>query len=553
MRPIYGEIMANPFLDAALSYESMGFSVIPIRPGQKKPIIQWADYQNKKATPEEINEWWEKYPKANVGIVTGEISDLFVVDIDTEEGQQNLMQYGFETIHAPTVKTPRGGQHLYFRYPKESNITIGAGVIPGTDYRGNGGFVVAPPSKNGTGNPYEWVIGLESGITCALPSAYIKELNNKNSLYRDITKTLQEEHNNSLQTLHFLTSGTRDNDLFHVANCLLKGGCKKDIASRVLEILAKNATPPFPEAEAMEKIESAIKRSERRDRNLKSEIYEWTILQEGYWNITEALQALQIITKEEKNNARVIINRLKSDGIIEKYGEKAGQYRTISKTQIEPMKFITGAVQEFPVMLPLGLDKMCRLYPKNIVIVAGSKSSGKTALMMNIAFMNQHNMPVVYFNSEMGDEEYTDRMKLMGVTNPDQIKMQTYPLHKNYHDYITGDRKLYLVDFLEIHDNFYEIAKPIRQIHDNLKDGICVIAIQMKMGAKMGRGAEFSMEKSRLYLSMDYEPESKSTMVKIVDAKSPRPTFQETGLRDMFRYVKIIGGSRLSPLGDWRR
>jgi hypothetical protein len=58
------------------------------------------------------------------------------------------------------------------------------------------------------------------------------------------------------------------------------------------------------------------------------------------------------------------------------------------------------------------------------------------------------------------------------------------------------------------------------------------------------------MEKSRLYLTMDYVDEQQSTCVRIVDAKEPKI---ESGARGLFRYVKIIGGHRLSPMGEWRR
>ena len=69
-------------IDYALKYYEQGFSVIPIIPGQKKPMIKWQPYQNERATPEQIKQWWTETPNANVGIVTGKISDLFVIDLD---------------------------------------------------------------------------------------------------------------------------------------------------------------------------------------------------------------------------------------------------------------------------------------------------------------------------------------------------------------------------------------------------------------------------------------------------------------------------------------
>jgi len=87
---------------------------------------------------------------------------------------------------------------------------------------------------------------------------------------------------------------------------------------------------------------------------------------------------------------------LQAEKIIEKYGEQRGWYRTIDKHNDHEMEFIEGEVKEFDVALPFGLNKICSLYPKNIIIVAGSKGSGKTALLMNIALMNQDKHEVMY-------------------------------------------------------------------------------------------------------------------------------------------------------------
>jgi len=101
-----------------------------------------------------------------------------------------------------------------------------------------------------------------------------------------------------------------------------------------------------------------------------------------------------------------------------------------------------------------------------------------------------------------------------------------------------------------VHENFYEIGKPIKQIWDKLKDGIAIIAIQMKAGAKMGRGGDFSKEKARLYLSMDYLDNERCTQVRIEEAKSPAAAYPD-GVRGWTHKVKIINGSRFSPMDNW--
>src|SRR3990170_1650283 len=161
-------------LESALIYlQKYNFSVIPVRP-DKKPYVKWEEFQSRKSSEDEIIQWWNKWPNAMIGIVTGEISNLFVIDIDTKQGQENIESFLPDTLITPTCRSPRGGTHIYFKNPNEK-LTVGAGVIPGTDFRGNGGYITAPPSSNGTGRSYEWLQGLSiSDVPLAnVPAQYL--------------------------------------------------------------------------------------------------------------------------------------------------------------------------------------------------------------------------------------------------------------------------------------------------------------------------------------------------------------------------------------------
>ena len=175
---------------AALMYAARGISVIPLHtpastgcscakgpaclsPG-KHPRVPWQPYQEHRATPEEIRAWWTRWPRANVGIVTGMISRLCVVDIDYRNG-------GFETLveldhHGgampddnPVVITGSEGLHHYFLLdlplPK-------AAPFAGIDIQADGALVVAPPSLHASGRPYRWARPLES--PWALVPAWIR-------------------------------------------------------------------------------------------------------------------------------------------------------------------------------------------------------------------------------------------------------------------------------------------------------------------------------------------------------------------------------------------
>ena len=102
---------------AALAYRmSFEFSVIPIIVRGKVPMIRWQDYQTSLPEESEVLEWWTRWPEANVGIVTGRISGITVVDVDTEAGLEALKKYMPALMLTPTAKTQKGGRHLYFKY-----------------------------------------------------------------------------------------------------------------------------------------------------------------------------------------------------------------------------------------------------------------------------------------------------------------------------------------------------------------------------------------------------------------------------------------------------
>jgi hypothetical protein len=535
--------MSNSFLDAALSYEQMGFSVIPLIPGQKKPMIKWQQYQKERATAEQITKWWADAPKANIGIVTGDVSGVFVVDIDTKEGQENLLQYGFDSIECPTVTTPRDGQHLYFKNPKEK-ITIGAGIIPGTDFRGNGGFVVAPPSVNGNGKGYSWLVDFSRDTLVPPPAAYINKIS---TLYRGCSNSVvSEEKDTTKDYKHYkiLQEGTRDNDLFHVANCLVKGGAEKFVIEQVLErlILSWGEKPDQKWIDV--KIQSAIDRADRRERNLSAEIREWITLQEGYFNTTDILQTLQLTTKEEKKNLTVILTRLNHEGLIEKYGERRGQYKTIQKLEENIIDLAVADNTCLPVKFPLGIHELVKIMPKNIIVVAGESNAGKSAFLLNIAARNMTDHKVFYFSSEMGGAELKERLQNFNEKMPFKMwENCTFIERANDFDIAIRPDDINIIDFLEIHDEFYKIGGFIKKIFDKLEKGIAIIAIQKNKGRDDGLGGARSIEKARLYLSM------RPGVIKIVKAKNwVSGTVNPNGLEKQFKLAK---GMIFADASNW--
>lgn len=138
---------------SALWYAASGLAVFPLRPGQKVPMP--GSHGCKDATTDEatVRAWWAQHPDANIGIATGGLVD--VIDIDGPIGVKSWASMSDLPPVIGHVCTPRpGGNHLYVVATGDPNA---AGIFPGVDYRGRGGYVVAPPSVNAEGTRYEWV------------------------------------------------------------------------------------------------------------------------------------------------------------------------------------------------------------------------------------------------------------------------------------------------------------------------------------------------------------------------------------------------------------
>ena len=174
-------VREGELLEAALGYARRGWPVFPVwHPTEdggcacpkgldcsspaKHPMGDLVSKGLKNATtdPDVVRAWWTRRPRANIGMATGRRSGVLVVDIDLDKG-------GFETLaalihrheewpEAPAVRTGGGGLHFFYQNPKGAEIRNDASrkLGPGIDVRGEGGYVLLPPSTHATRRVYEW-------------------------------------------------------------------------------------------------------------------------------------------------------------------------------------------------------------------------------------------------------------------------------------------------------------------------------------------------------------------------------------------------------------
>ena len=546
----------NEQLKSALEYVDRGYSVIPIK-HNKKPFIKWTKCQTEKASPDQIRGWWNKWPDANIGIVTGEISGLTVLDPDTQKGIDAVNALVPENLATPVANTPGGGQHYYFKHVP--GLPNKARILTDCDCRNDGGYIIAAPSKYGNGK-YSWLEGLslfevelaEMPENLARTLASSSEQYKKGTIdkfpYRGVTSKqystgVTTATNRNKRNISF-DEGQRDESIFHVANCLIKGGMDDANLLKCLHIFGSSCNPPFPEKEIRAKFESALKRTENRKRNLTAEVREYVTATWGNITATDVLQNATNATFEDRKKVRTILGRLVKEGILERIPDKNGWYRRIAD-DCKAEDWQNASTETVDMWLPFELNEMIETMPGSIILIAGSQDAGKSAVMMNIAKENMADWNTHYFSSELNAGAFKMRTAKFPYISPDQWKVKFYQRSDNFHDVIkTGKNDLNLIDYMEIHKDFWGVGGYLAEIHKKLGQGVCIVALQKDQFAVHGRGGSFTQEKPILSLSIDY---GKVTITKFKGQfKGENPRGKE------YRF-KIVDGCRFVEGSGWHK
>lgn len=152
-----------PLEQGALAFAASGFPVFPCAAGGKRPVVA-GGFHSAHSDSELIRRWWTAIPSANIGMPTGATSGLVVVDVDVHgsvngyDALTGAWRAGLLSGWEAAIRTPSGGLHLYF--PADPNIEQRSwqSALAGIDFRGDGGYVIVPPSLrvlNGQTRQYE--------------------------------------------------------------------------------------------------------------------------------------------------------------------------------------------------------------------------------------------------------------------------------------------------------------------------------------------------------------------------------------------------------------
>jgi hypothetical protein len=274
----------NPLLEAALNYARQGWRTIPLH----SFVDKYCTCENKAcgspakhpltangvhgATTDEmtIRRWWNEADIANVGIATG--NGLLVLDIDAKhDGLKSLAQ--LENQHGPlpvtpTVATGGGGRHFYFRSPAGETIGNRAGIAPGIDVRGDGGYVVAVPSLHASGEKYAWLTPLETSLAEPPPwllpmlvgrtASAVQPMPSTNGVKLTVQATGED-----FATHPGVGEGQRNALLCRLIGVHLARGDDPDEIETLARAWAERCTPPLDESEVIRTLNSLATKHQR--------------------------------------------------------------------------------------------------------------------------------------------------------------------------------------------------------------------------------------------------------------------------------------------------
>lgn len=251
-------------LNDVLRYLNLGFSVIPLKPKSKEPLIPWKEFQSRKATESEVREWFLKWHSVNVGIVTGNVSGIAIVDLDGPDGMKSAEQIG---LSSSLVSFTGNGKQLWYKNSASELLKNTVRCAPGIDVRGEGGYVVAPPSVHPNGKRYRFNRPLSASVVENLPpfpmALFVKDVLSSETLIQSknevgwIAKALEE-----------MKIGNIDDTLFKICSRLRNDGLTEADA---YSLLSPHAQRVGAEAGHLEdKIRNVWDRYEPRESHSKT-------------------------------------------------------------------------------------------------------------------------------------------------------------------------------------------------------------------------------------------------------------------------------------------
>ena len=242
----------------------------------------------------------------------------------------------------------------------------------------------------------------------------------------------------------------------------------------------------------------------------------------GEFHYTKVLGLQGKLSPEDDTKLRKIIYEFchEKEPVCESVGRNDGFYVSIDN-HAQPLDWQSvGSKVDSGLILPFDLRQYVFIYPDTTIVVAGSKSSGKTGFLYRTVVLNMNRVKVVLLtNLEGGLGMLKDRFDAMDIEIPVPAPFETKFVTEHFHQYIKHPNTLYVIDYIDAPEgtDFYMIGAQVKKIDQKLQGlgSNAVIGLQKSLWKDIAFGGEQTLKAPTLYLAMD------SNKLKIVDAKVP--------------------------------
>jgi hypothetical protein len=224
---------------AAQQILAKGKSIIPVG-RDKRPLLNWQEFQTRKPTKMEVEGWFDQWPGANIAMPTGALNGVVVIDCDSDDANRRFLEVCPDASKTLSAKTPRGF-HYYFQHEEGVRNDAGKKLGEGIDIRGDGGYVLVPPSVLDSGHGYHWnYLATPVQLPRKVADAIIKVLDQPPEPGLDTARASDG----------IIPKGGRNQHLTKIAGSQRRLGLTFE---EILDVLTKinetRCSPPLPESE----------------------------------------------------------------------------------------------------------------------------------------------------------------------------------------------------------------------------------------------------------------------------------------------------------------
>lgn len=273
------------------------------------------------------------------------------------------------------------------------------------------------------------------------------------------------------------------------------------------------------------------------------EVTDYVKQAEGTFSLREIADHLNLHKSSEKKEVKRTLLELCRVEDIKPVSGRDGFYKKINKV-LDKINWQDAKVEHLPLDLPLNLCDKVVVQPGSIIVIAGVSNAGKSGFLLEIANKNRDKFVTDYYASEWSDSGLRDRLENFGEPMDSWNTINFFDRSSDFVD-VVKPNGLSIIDFLEVHEDFFRVGAILQGIREKLDRGVCIVAMQKSPGSQFGKGGHTTIEKPLLYLTID---DGILTVEKL--KQPPKGVKNINGLSINYRYGK---GGRLLVDGFWGR